>query len=184
MKPTERITIAGFGGQGVMMIGQMIAYSGNKENKNSLWFPSYGPETRGGTANCAVIVSEGQINSPVFSKADTLIVLNEPSLDKFKEKIQKDGIILYNSSLIPSVSLAHPLVYPIPIQDIALSLGNPKVANMVMLGAYLGLKPLFREETISAVLDYYLGAGKHHFLEINLQAIAAGKAYVKEHFPC
>ena len=105
MEITKKITVAGFGGQGVMMIGQMIAHAANEEGLNTLWYPSYGPETRGGTANCTVTVSTSLINSPVFSKADTLIIMNKPSLEKFIDKVLDGGEIIYNSSLINEVSI-------------------------------------------------------------------------------
>src|SRR5690606_901689 len=105
MPKQERITIAGFGGQGVMLIGQILAYAGNEIGKNTLWFPSYGPETRGGTANCAVTISDEAINSPVFSKANTLIAMNLPSLDKFYLKVLDNGNIIFNSSLIKDKEL-------------------------------------------------------------------------------
>lgn len=181
MNKTERITVAGFGGQGVMMIGQMLAYSGNDENYNSLWFPSYGPETRGGTANCAVIISNSNINSPVFSKADTLIALNGPSLDKFKTKVKKGGIIIYNSSLISNKpEVEDVLIYAVPINDIAIKIGNPKVANMVILGAYLEITNLFTDKTIEKILVKFLGEEKAHLLDINKEALKLGRKYIKE----
>lgn len=174
MKKVERITVAGFGGQGVMMLGQVLAHAGNDKGYNALWHPSYGPETRGGTANCSVILSENQINSPVFSQADTLIIMNRPSLDKFKNKLHSDGILLYNSSLIENPNLSN--AYPVPANDIALELGNSRVANMVMLGAYLALKPLFSLEEIFEVVKRFLGEGKENLFEINFQALLAGKS--------
>jgi 2-oxoglutarate ferredoxin oxidoreductase subunit gamma len=176
-----RITLAGFGGQGIMMMGQMLAYAGNDENLNSLWFPSYGPETRGGTANCAVIISPVTINSPVYSKADSLIIMNKPSMQKFSEKIVEGGNLLYNSSLIDGVKpIKNVNMYGIPVNDIAADLGNPKVANMVMLGAFLQLTKLFSEETILKILKKFLGETKISLLEINIKALEAGRKYIME----
>lgn len=181
MNKTQQITIAGFGGQGVMMIGQLLAYAGNEVGYESLWFPSYGPETRGGTANCAVTISQHTIHSPVFSQASCLMILNKPSLLKFQDKIQDSGILLYNASLIrEDVTSKRAHVYPIPMHEIAQSLGNPKVANMVMLGAYLGLTSFFSLSTMEAVLKKFLTEEKQALVSINIQAIQAGIAYVTD----
>jgi len=181
MIKTERITIAGFGGQGIMTLGQIIAHTAAKMDLNSLWFPSYGPETRGGTANCAVIVSKMQINSPVFSKANTLIAFNKPSLEKFYQKVENEGRILYNSSLIDTtLCLKGPSVYGIPINSMANDLGNIRVANMIMLGAYLQLVPIFNDDIIKEVLQEYLGKKRQDLLDINLLAIKQGKEFIKE----
>lgn len=178
---TKQITIAGFGGQGVMFLGQMLAHLGNEQGLNSLWFPSYGPETRGGTANCAVTISKRTINSPVFSKADTLIILNEPSLDKFSKKIKKDGALLYNSSLIKdNVKNDEVNIYPLPINDLAAKIGNPQIANMIMLGAYLELTKEFADELVKKVLIMLLGEKRKHLLEINLEAIQTGKNIIRK----
>ncbi len=175
----KNIRVAGFGGQGVMMFGQMLAYSATHDELNGLWFPSYGPETRGGTANCTVIVSSKQINSPVFKNADHLVVFNSPSMEKFKTKIKEKGLIIYNSSLIvDKVESDKALVVGIPINDIATDLGSMQVANMVMLGAYLQLTNLFTQETIEKVLTKFLGERKAHMLEINLKAIASGRQFI------
>jgi 2-oxoglutarate ferredoxin oxidoreductase subunit gamma len=181
MNKTERVTLAGFGGQGVMMIGQILAYAGNHMGLNSLWFPSYGPETRGGTANCAVTIAQETINSPVFSQADSLIVLNRPSLIKFRHKVQENGILLYNASMIlEPVEVAKVRVYGIPMHEIAEKLGNPKVANMVMLGAYLQLTSIFTLDAISYALKKVLGEEKGHLVALNLQAIQAGKDFISQ----
>lgn len=181
MEKFKTITVAGFGGQGVMMIGQMIAYSGNEEGLNTLWYPSYGPETRGGTANCSVTVSSKLINSPVFSKASTIIIMNKPSLEKFVDKVIDGGEIIYNSSLI-DIKLKKEKVrcYPIPANDLALELGNMRVSNMVILGAYLGLNKEFSLETVFKVLDKMLGEKKRDLLDINILAINKGIDYVSK----
>lgn len=181
MNSAKNIKVAGFGGQGVMMFGQMLAYSATYDELNGLWFPSYGPETRGGTANCSVIVSKDQINSPVFKNANHLIAFNLPSLEKFKERVSEGGLILYNSTLIAGkVSCKNGLAIGVPINDIATELGSVQVANMVMLGAYMQLTKMFSDETITNVLIKFLGEKKAHMLEINLQAINAGKNFIVE----
>ena len=181
MNDATNLRIAGFGGQGVMMAGQMLAYAATSEDLNGLWVPSYGPETRGGTANCAVIVAKKPINSPVFFKSHHLLAFNYPSLIKFMDKVEKGGFILYNASLIDEAIMVEGVeVIGIPISDIALELGNPQVLNMVMLGAYLEKSHLFGDETIHKVLKYMLGERKAHFVEINKQAIEAGRNFIRQ----
>jgi 2-oxoglutarate ferredoxin oxidoreductase subunit gamma len=175
----EQVTIAGFGGQGVMMIGQMLAYAATDENLHTLWFPSYGPETRGGTANCSVTIADKEINSPIFSHANTLIALNNPSLLKFASKVKKDGVILFNSSLITNpIQVSDVRMIGIPMNDIAMQLGNPRVANMVMMGAYLEISKLFQEETIIKILKKFMDKGKEHLVDINISALDAGRQYI------
>ncbi len=170
----KKIIVAGFGGQGVMMIGQIIAQLANYRGYETLYFPSYGPETRGGTANCTVIISDKYINSPIFDKADILIILNKPSLDKFINKLENDGIILYNSSLIGENNKG----FGVPINEISTTLNNPKVSNMVMLGAFLELVKIFELEDVFYILNEYLGESKRHLLDINKQAINLGIKYI------
>lgn len=181
MGKTKKITCAGFGGQGVMMIGQMIAHAANEEGLNTLWYPSYGPETRGGTANCTITVSTSLINSPVFSKADSLIIMNKPSLTKFMEKVVDGGEIIYNSSLINEVvKLENVRSYPIPANDLAMELGNIRVSNMVILGAYLALNDELTLKNIHLVLEKILGEEKRDLLELNIKAIDTGINYISQ----
>jgi len=180
MNDSVNIKVAGFGGQGVMMFGQMLAYAATEEELYALWVPSYGPETRGGTANCSVIVAKKPINSPVFQKADRLVAFNLPSLEKFRDKVEKTGVVLYNSSLIqePGVIDAK-TVLAVPANDVALSLGNIQVANMVMLGAFLEVTGMFQAATIEHILQKLLGERKAHLMPINLAAISAGRELAK-----
>ena len=181
MNSAKNIKVAGFGGQGVMMFGQILAYSATKEELFGLWFPSYGPETRGGTANCSVIVSNKQINSPVFKNADHLVAFNAPSLDKFRKNLADKGLVLYNSSLIKEkTEECNQLCVGVPINDIALELGNSKVANMVMMGAYLELTNLFGNETIHVIIKKILGDKKAHLVDLNKEALEAGRKFVKK----
>jgi 2-oxoglutarate ferredoxin oxidoreductase subunit gamma len=180
MNDAVNVKVAGFGGQGVMMFGQMLAYSATEEEMYTLWVPSYGPETRGGTANCSVIVSRKPINSPVFQKADRLVAFNLPSLAKFRDKVAKGGLVLYNSSLIKEdVKIADARVIAVPANDIALALGNIQVANMVMLGAFLAATDMFQDATVDHILQKFLGERKAHLMPINRSAIAAGRDLVK-----
>lgn len=181
-KYTQRIIVAGFGGQGVMMIGQIIALAGLKKNLHTLWFPSYGPETRGGTANCSVILSETEIYSPVSSKIDILIALNGPSLNKFIDKVKDDGIIIYNSSLIDYSVETQASLIPLPLNDLVTKIGNPRVSNMIIVGAYLGLSELLDDTVINEALIEYLGEEKMDLLKFNQLAILLGYNYVNEEF--
>jgi 2-oxoglutarate ferredoxin oxidoreductase subunit gamma len=175
------VKVAGFGGQGVMMFGQVLAYSATYDDINGLWFPSYGPETRGGTANCSVIISDKQINSPTFKNSNHLIAFNLPSLEKFRKKVEDNGLILYNSSLIKDdVKEEGRLVIGVPINDMANDLGNEKVANMVMMGAYLELTKMFSDATIEAIIKKFLGERKAHLLDVNMKAINKGKEFIKD----
>ncbi|MGX8797272.1 2-oxoacid:acceptor oxidoreductase family protein [Fusibacter sp. JL298sf-3] len=177
----ERIICAGFGGQGVMLMGQLISYAGMIENKEVSWLPSYGPEMRGGTANCSVMVSERPIGSPIITdNATTAIVMNLPSLDKFESDVLPDGNLLINSSLIEKKAERGDIkAYYVPANDIAVELGNSRVANMVMLGAYLELTKIVSVESVMAALKKIFGEAKAHLMEINEKALAKGAEAVK-----
>ena len=142
----EEVIIAGFGGQGVMSMGKILAYAGMKEQKEVSWIPSYGPEMRGGTAHCTVTISDKKIASPMSSNPDNIIVMNYPSLEKFINKVKSEGLVLINSSLINStVDRKDVEVIEVPANAIARELGNNKIANMVMLGAYISRKNMDKE---------------------------------------
>lgn len=177
----ERIICAGFGGQGVMLIGQLLTYAGMLENKEVSWLPSYGPEMRGGTANCSVMISERPIGSPVITDdATSAIIMNLPSLDKFEQDVQKDGIIIINSSLIEKkASRADLKAYYVPANEIANEIGNSKVANMVMLGAYLELTKSVSLESVMTALKKIFGESKSHLMPINETAMKRGAEAVK-----
>lgn len=177
---TEKIIIAGFGGQGVMSIGQMLTYAGMKEGKEVSWLPSYGPEMRGGTANCNVIVSDKPVASPIVTEATAVLALNLPSLEKFEADVKKDGHLLINSSLIEKKSERDDIhVHYIPANEIAVELGNLRIANMVMLGAYLELTKVVSVEAIINALTKVLGEGKAHLVDVNKVALERGASCVK-----
>lgn len=177
----EKIIIAGFGGQGVMAMGQMLTYSGMIEDKNVSWLPSYGPEMRGGTANCNVIISDDGVGSPVVTEGTTAIVLNRPSLDKFEDAVVPGGKLFINSSLIDRKSEREDIdVYYIPANDIANEVGNNRVANMVMLGAYLKVAETVGLDSIYEAFKEVFGESKAHLLPINQEAIEKGAAAVEE----
>jgi len=177
----EKIICAGFGGQGVMLMGQLITYAGMIEDKEVSWLPSYGPEMRGGTANCNVLVSDKMIGSPVITdNATCAIVMNLPSLVKFEQDVLADGTVLVNSSLIEDkVSRDDVKAVYVPANEIANDLGNARVANMVMLGAYLELSKTVSPESVMKALKKIFGDKKAHLLEVNEQALAKGAEAVK-----
>ncbi|HLR34833.1 MAG TPA: 2-oxoacid:acceptor oxidoreductase family protein [Tissierellales bacterium] len=177
----ERIIIAGFGGQGVMAMGQLLTYAGMIEDKKVSWLPSYGPEMRGGTANCSVIISSEDVGSPVVIDSNTAIAMNKPSLDKFEDSVVKGGKLFINSSLIGEKSKRDDIeVYYIPANDIADELGNIRVANMVMLGAYLEVSKVVETDSVLKAFTKVFGEDKKHLLPINEEAIKKGSLAVKE----
>ena len=177
----ERIIIAGFGGQGVMAMGQLLTYSGMIEESYVSWLPSYGPEMRGGTANCNVIISTEPIGSPVVVEASTALVLNKPSLDKFEKSVIPGGRLLINSSLIDRKSNREDIdIFYIPANEIANELGNNRVANMVMLGAYLEISKTVDIESIYKAFSEVFGANKTHLLPINKEALQRGAVAARE----
>jgi 2-oxoglutarate ferredoxin oxidoreductase subunit gamma len=176
---SEKVIIAGFGGQGVMTMGQMLSYCATDKDLNTLWFPSYGPETRGGTANCSVTISEAYVNSPVISTPDSIIIMNKPSLAKFQPKLKDGGHCFVNTSLVIDVEYREGInVYEVPVNDIALQLGNLKVANMVMLGAYLAITKVFTEDEIIDIMKKKFTGSKAALIDINRKALEAGRKAV------
>lgn len=177
----ERIVAAGFGGQGVMALGQLLTYAGMVEDKKVSWFPSYGPEMRGGTANCNVIVSDDPVASPVVVEPTTALVLNKPSLDKFEDTVVPGGRLIINSSLIEVKAKRDDIdSYYVPANDIASELGNLRVANMVMLGAYLAVTNLVTIDSIEKAFFKVFGENKAHLLPINQEAMTRGAEAVKD----
>jgi len=176
----EKVIMAGFGGQGIMAIGKLLTYAGMLENKEVSWLPSYGPEMRGGTANCNVVVSEEPVASPVVTDATAAIVMNKPSLEKFECEIEKDGFLFINSSLIKAkASRSDIKTFYVPANELANELGNSKVANVIMLGAYLEkAKAVDPESILNAFLKVF-GESKSHLLDINRKALEAGANAVR-----
>ncbi len=170
----ERIIIAGSGGQGVMLLGKVLAETAMLEGKQVTYLPAYGPEVRGGTSHCMVTISDQEIGSPYISKADTLIILNNPSLERFKGKVKDDGLLIVNSSLAKINSYAKVRILQFPFTDIAIKLGNIKVANMVALGSYLTVKTNIKVKNVLKVFKIMVPVGNLKILEINEQALAEG----------
>lgn len=179
----EKVVMAGFGGQGVMAIGKILAYAGMMEGKNVTWLPSYGPEMRGGTANCSVIVSDEEVGSPIISKDGTsAIVMNLPSLEKFENELVPGGKLIINKSLINVEPKRKDLkVYYIPANELAMEAGNGKVANMVMLGAYIEITNTVKVESALNAFVKVFGEGKSHLVPMNKEAMAKGAEAVKNH---
>ncbi len=176
-----KVICAGFGGQGVMSLGQLLAYAGMLENKNVSWLPSYGPEMRGGTANCSVIISDEEIGSPVISDdADVAIVMNLPSLLKFEKDVKPGGKIFVNESLITKkVERDDVEAYYIDANQIAADIGNSRAANLVMLGAALGKEPMVDPESILEAFKKVFGPSKESFIPQNREALKKGAESAK-----
>ncbi|MBC7194514.1 MAG: 2-oxoacid:acceptor oxidoreductase family protein [Caldisericia bacterium] len=172
--------IAGFGGQGVMLMGELICEAATKLNLYATFFPSYGPEMRGGTANCNVIVSSSPIASPVLALSKYIVVMNKPSFDKFENKVKEGGILFMNSSLIDKEPTRKDIeIIKIPANDIADKLGNVVVANMVMLGAVIEKTKILPLDTIKEVIEKFLSDRKKELIEINFKALEEGSKLVK-----
>ena len=168
--------IAGFGGQGVMLIGNLLAYAGMKDGLNVTYIPVYGPEMRGGTANCTVVLSEEDIGSPIIHRPVSLIAMNRPSLDKFQERVQDGGVHIINSSLI-DMELADTKrlqCHAVPCNEIADKLGNTRMANMVAIGAFVQATKIIPLDAVIASLENVISARYHKLIPANTEAIKAG----------
>lgn len=174
----QRIIAAGFGGQGVLLIGQLLAYAGMIEGKNVTWLPSYGAEMRGGTANCSVVVSADIVCSPIVDEPDAVLVMNLPSLVNFERTVKTGGALFYNSSLIDIEPERRDItVIKVPCNKTAMELGNERVANMIMLGAYIAHSKIISPESVILALGNVLGEKKAHLLPINREALARGAEF-------
>ncbi len=175
------IIIAGFGGQGVLSMGKILAYSGLMENKEVTWMPAYGPEQRGGTANVTVIVSEERISSPILSQYDVAIVLNQPSLDKFESKVKPGGILIYDGfGIINPPTRKDINVYRIDAMDKAAELKNSKVFNMIVLGGLLKVCPIVSTDGLNKALYKTLPERHHGLIPLNMEAVEAGGQIIKK----
>ncbi len=171
----EELIIAGFGGQGVLSMGMTLAYAGMVEDKQVAWIPSYGPEMRGGTANCTVIIADTNVSSPIISNYDTAIVLNQPSLEKFESKVKAGGILIYESNNVLNPPTRKDIdIYGIPAAIEATKLGNTKTMNMIILGTFLSKKPLISVKAIMEGLSKVLPERNHHLLPVNEKALKHG----------
>ncbi|MCD8262097.1 MAG: 2-oxoacid:acceptor oxidoreductase family protein [Bacteroides sp.] len=176
----EEIIIAGFGGQGVLSMGKILAYSDLLEGKEVTWMPAYGPEQRGGTANVTVIVSTERISSPILSNYDTAIILNQPSLEKFESKVKPGGTLIYDGySIINPPTRTDIHIYRIDAMDAANEMSNVKVFNMIVLGGLLKLRPVVSIESVLKGLKKTLPPRYHHLIPMNEEAILKGMELIK-----
>ena len=172
--------IAGFGGQGVLLIGQLIAYTAMFDGKEVTWMPAYGPEQRGGTANVTVIVSDERISSPILSQYDTAIILNQPSLEKFEDKVKPGGILIYDGYGIMEPPTRKDInVYRIDAMDEANERGMAKTFNMIVLGGLLKLRPIVAIESVLKALYKTLPERHHKLIPMNEEAIRIGMEIIK-----
>jgi 2-oxoglutarate ferredoxin oxidoreductase subunit gamma len=175
---TTKLFFAGSGGQGILLMGQMITYAAMLEDKAATFLPSYGPEMRGGTANCTVIVSDAPVGCPLIYEADAVVVMNLPSLIKFEPMVKPGGLLLINTAIVNQPAKRSDIrVLEIPVNDIAMDLGNPKVANMVMLGALVRATDVVSEESIRQVMLKTFTGEKAKLNDANMQAFAYYKQY-------
>ena len=175
-KMSEDVFMAGFGGQGILLIGNLLAYAAIEVGKNATFFPAYGPEKRGGAAMCSVIVSDQEIGSPVVGRPSNVLLLNQAAMDKYYPRICSGGFCLYNSSLIEASGHERKDIcsVAIPANEIATEVGNVKLANMVMLGALLAQNPLVQLDCIKQALDVIIPERNKRFIPANLQALDRG----------
>lgn len=177
---TEELIIAGFGGQGVLSMGKILAYSGIMENKEVTWFPSYGPEMRGGTANVTVILSDTRISSPIAKHFDTAIILNQQSMDKFEKSVKPGGTLLYDpNGVIHPPQRTDINIYKVDATVTAVKMGNPRVFNMIVFGSYLKIRPIVTLDNVEKGLQKSLPERYHNTISLNLDAIEKGREIVE-----
>ena len=177
----KEIIISGFGGQGVLSMGKILAYSGLMDDKEVTWMPAYGPEQRGGTANVTVIVSDEKISSPILSKYDIAIVLNQPSLEKFEPKVKPGGILIYDGYGIINPPTRNDItVYRIDAMDKAAEMKNGKVFNMIVLGGLLKVCPVVSTDGLNKALFKSLPERHHHMIPLNMEAVEAGMNIIEK----
>ncbi len=177
----KKVIIAGFGGQGVMLVGELLAEAGKEDNKYVTFLPSYGPEMRGGTANCDVIISDEPIASPIISYPEAAIILNLPSLDKFEPMMKKDGLLVLNKSLIPREVKRNDLrVVEVDAQTIAKELGNEKVVNMILLGVYVAIEKSVSLDSVKNAMKLFFKGKKEKFIPANERALEKGVEIAKK----
>jgi len=185
----EEILIAGFGGQGILYMGQFIAHAGLYEGKEVCWYPSYGAEMRGGTANCIVILSTEKVTSPILDEFDTVIALNRPSLERFEDRVKRNGLIIYNSSQIKEGTKRNDiLAFGVEAEQIAQQIDHPKAVNMVLLGAYLGIKKVIKIKSAIKILNVLSLPKRRLSILLNEKALLKGydlarNRSVKREFP-
>jgi 2-oxoglutarate ferredoxin oxidoreductase subunit gamma len=177
----EEVIFAGFGGQGVLFAGQLLAYAAMHDGKHVTWFPSYGPEMRGGTANCTVVVSDVPIGSPVVKCPSVAVAFNNPSMLKYSELVRPTGLLVVNSSLVEATTPRDDIaVLYIPATGTANELGDSRLTNMVLTGAMLAARPMVAVEMLVAAITAELPQRKQHLLAMNVEAIHKGVSLAQE----
>jgi len=173
------VIMAGFGGQGLMFIGKLLAYCAMKRGLYVTWIPSYGPEMRGGTANCTVVISGEPIGSPVISSPEALIIMNNPSLNVFEPKLKEGGLLFINNNMVTrEVKRKDVEVVAVPANDVALDVGEKRAANMVIFGAYAAKTGIITKEDVANGFTEFFGA-KTQYLDVNMKAFEKGMKYTQ-----
>jgi 2-oxoglutarate ferredoxin oxidoreductase subunit gamma len=176
------LLFAGFGGQGVMFAGQVVAYAAMDTGKEVTWIPSYGPEMRGGTANCTVVVADEEIGSPLVNNPPAIVVMNLPSLDKYEPLVKAGGVLVVNASMVDrDVQREDVTSVAVPCNEIAETLGDRRMANIVATGALLALLPVLKLDDIEAALTAHMPGRHKHLLPKNFEALHRGAEFAKEH---
>lgn len=177
----EEFLFSGFGGQGVMFAGQLLAYTALDEGLEVTWIPSYGPEMRGGTAHCHVVISDKPIGSPVVRYPKVVAAFNRPSFDKYDALVAPGGLLAYNASLIDQESTRTDITaLPVPASELADELGNLKLANIIMLGAIVTIRPVVSFEALKRSVETHMPAHRRNLLELNLKALDRSAAFIAD----
>jgi 2-oxoglutarate ferredoxin oxidoreductase subunit gamma len=177
----EEVIISGFGGQGALFAGQLLTYAGMDEGYQVTWIPSYGPEMRGGTAHCTIILSDDPIGSPIIRNPTAAIVMNPPSMEKYEMLVKPGGALVVNSTLVRARSVRDDItaVY-LPANDLAMEVGNVKMANVVLLGALLAVRPILSVKAVKHTMDSHIPERRKHIIEPNKRALDRGIEYVQK----
>ena len=177
----EEVIVSGFGGQGALFAGQLLTYTGMDEGYHVTWIPSYGPEMRGGTANCTVILSDKEIGSPIIREPSICIVMNPPSMEKYEPLVRPGGLLIANSTLVRLQSERQDIdVVYVPANRLAAELGNVKMANVVLLGAMLGSREILPISAVKRTLDEHIPERRKHIIEPNKRALDRGIQFVRD----
>ena len=171
----ERVIMAGFGGQGMMLIGKLLASAAMKDGREVTFFPSYGAEVRGGTAHSHVVISTEPIYSPIVEEADTLIIMNQPSYEKFRPRLKPDGLLILNSSMLAAKDEGDAEVIAVPVTELADELGSVRVGNVIMLGLYNEIKKIFPSDAVFSEVEKVMTGRKAKLLDLNRRAWAKGR---------
>jgi 2-oxoglutarate ferredoxin oxidoreductase subunit gamma len=179
---SDNVFMAGYGGQGILLVGNLLACAAILENKNATYFPAYGPEKRGGAATCTVIVSENEIGSPVIGRPASLLLFNQLAVDKYFDRIAPGGLCIYNSSLVEQMPQHRSDVemVAVPANDLAAEVGNARLVNMIVLGAYVSRSGVVSLDSLKAGLDKILPERNKRFIPANMQALDRGVAYARK----